>query len=170
MEKHRVNEVCQVTGLSRKTIYRKMEKGILPFFIENGRRYIKNSDLDIFLTSIHNQVNVKKNECCCVRLHEEVTQLRLEIEKLTLSIESMTQPKDTVKEALPIPKKNNNSKLSGDNAKRSEEAKQRLFLALSTMEEIPLYRGKPSITGIYRATGIDRGTISKYIDEYMCRS
>lgn len=56
------------------------------------------------------------------------------------------------------------------NEQRSLEAKERLFSALDDLKsrgEIPLYRGKPSITKLKEVTGIDRGTISKYINEWL---
>ena len=56
------------------------------------------------------------------------------------------------------------------NEQRSLEAKNRLFSALDELksrDEIPLYRGKPSITKLKDVTGIDRGTISKYINEWL---
>ncbi|WP_318490416.1 hypothetical protein [Photobacterium leiognathi] len=55
------------------------------------------------------------------------------------------------------------------NEVRAKEAKARLFKeldALKEKDEIPLYRGKPSITKISEITGIDRGTISKYIKDW----
>jgi len=169
MQKYRVNEACQVTGLSRKTIYRKMEKGLLFYSIENGKRYICSEDLAPFVKS--EQVEkVGKNYayCECVGLRNEVTALRRKIEKLTTAIESMTRKSVTTTIQKSDTETSHATKaLSGDNAKRSEEAKLRLFAALKTMDDIPMYRGKPSITGIHRATGIDRGTISKYLDEYM---
>ncbi|MGF1832045.1 hypothetical protein L4D04_23510 [Photobacterium angustum] len=56
------------------------------------------------------------------------------------------------------------------NEKRSLEVKERLFSALNTLkekDEIPLYRGKPSISKLKEITGIDRGTISKYLEEWL---
>lgn len=170
MEKYRVNEACQVTGLSRKTIYRKMENGQLPYTIENGKRYIKNNDLEsIKKTSQQSNKNVLVE---CASLKDEITALRDEIRRLTTALESLTQLSDSAPSSQVTQKGDSDTlnitkSLSGDNAKRSEEAKKRLFTALDTMDEIPMYRGKPSITGIYRATGIDRGTISKYLNEYM---
>ena len=56
------------------------------------------------------------------------------------------------------------------NQQRALEAKERVFSALDDLKSrgaIPLYRGKPSITKLKEATGIDRGTISKYINEWL---
>lgn len=169
MQKYRVNEACQVTGLSRKTIYRKMEKGLLVYSVENGKRYISSEDLAPFVKSEQVKKVSKNNVCCeCIGLREEVTELRHKIEKLTTAIESMTQTNvTTTTQKGDTDTPNATKSLSGDNAKRSEETKQRLFAALDAMEEIPMYRGKPSITGIHKATGIDRGTVSKYLGEYV---
>ena len=59
---------------------------------------------------------------------------------------------------------------SSPNQQRALEVKERLFSALDELksrDEIPLYRGKPSITKLKEVTGIDRGTISKYINEWL---
>lgn len=56
------------------------------------------------------------------------------------------------------------------NQQRALEAKERVFSALDDLksrDEIPLYRGKPSLTKLKEITGIDRGTISKYINEWL---
>ena len=56
------------------------------------------------------------------------------------------------------------------NQQRALEAKEKLFSALDELknrEEIPLYRGKPSMTKLKEITGIDRGTIAKYINEWL---
>ncbi|EJV0279279.1 helix-turn-helix domain-containing protein [Vibrio parahaemolyticus] len=45
MELLRINDACHVTGLSRKTIYRYMEKGILAYQEIDGKRYVNLSDL-----------------------------------------------------------------------------------------------------------------------------
>ncbi|WP_318492191.1 hypothetical protein [Photobacterium leiognathi] len=61
-------------------------------------------------------------------------------------------------------------KNSSPNQQRALEVKERLFAALDELksrDEIPLYRGKPSITKLKEVTGIDRGTISKYISEWL---
>lgn len=172
MKKYRVNDACQVTGLSRKTIYRKMGNGLLPYFVENGKRYVCGEDLAPYIQSSPTKtVSSNNTQKECVRLREEVTQLRRSVEKLTALVESMTQNNDSTNvthdTAKRVTDKSNDTKTqAGDNAKRSEEAKQRLFTALDAMKEIPMYRGKPSITGIHKATGIDRGTVSKYLDEW----
>lgn len=169
--KYRVNEVCHATGLSRKTIYRKMSDGSLTYSVEKGKRYIEEAALKALAKS-KKPMTVHEDKVChvCVGLRDEVTRLRLEIERLATAVETLTQENDTKKgnTEAPIgrPQLKNSTSPTGDNAKRSEEAKKRLFSALDSMKEIPLYRGKPSITGIYKATGIDRGTISKYLSEY----
>lgn len=62
-----------------------------------------------------------------------------------------------------------NQKISA-NQQRALEAKERVFSALNDLKRrgaIPLYRGKPSLTKLKEITGIDRGTISKYINEWL---
>lgn len=63
----------------------------------------------------------------------------------------------------------NNQNISA-NQQRALEAKERVFSALNDLKSrdaIPLYRGKPSLTKLKEITGIDRGTISKYINEWL---
>ena len=63
----------------------------------------------------------------------------------------------------------NNPNISA-NQQRALEAKERVFSALNDLKSrdaIPLYRGKPSLTKLKEITGIDRGTISKYINEWL---
>ena len=63
----------------------------------------------------------------------------------------------------------NNQNISA-NQQRALEAKERVFSALNDLKSrdaIPLYRGKPSLTTLKEITGIDRGTISKYINEWL---
>ena len=63
----------------------------------------------------------------------------------------------------------NNQNIS-TNQLRALEAKERVFSALNDLKSkgaIPLYRGKPSLTKLREITGIDRGTISKYINEWL---
>ena len=63
----------------------------------------------------------------------------------------------------------NNQNISA-NQQRALEAKERVFSALNDLKSrdaIPLYREKPSLTKLKEITGIDRGTISKYINEWF---
>lgn len=87
-----------------------------------------------------------------------VIEKRLELVERRLAIlESM--------EDKPKPRVSNQA-----NEQRSLEVKERLFSALNTLkekDEIPLYRGKPSISKLKEITGIDRGTISKYLEEWL---
>ena len=84
-----------------------------------------------------------------------------EIERRLSLLESSSENKAKVN----IGQSNNQA-----NEQRSLEAKNRLFAALDDLksrDEIPLYRGKPSITKLKEITGIDRGTTSKYINEWL---
>ncbi|MDG2708244.1 hypothetical protein P7M49_24470, partial [Vibrio parahaemolyticus] len=51
-----------------------------------------------------------------------------------------------------------------------EEAKNRVFHALDLLlknNALPMYRGKISPSGVQKETGIDRGTISKYLQDWL---
>ena len=67
-------------------------------------------------------------------------------------------------------KNTTNNKNISANQQRALEAKERVFSALNDLKSrdaIPLYREKPSLTKLKEITGIDRGTISKYINEWL---
>ncbi|MGF1739465.1 helix-turn-helix domain-containing protein [Photobacterium satsumensis] len=163
-----VNDTCNVTGLSRKTIYRKMESGELPYIQQGRKRLVSEADA-LALRPIPKSVS-NDTKCHCVELRatiesltQEMTQLKNEVRHLTQAMTSMSKPKE---QAPKTKQENAPSGQQNANDERARIAKEKLFAALYEMDEIPIYRGKPSITGIHKATGIDRGTISKYIDEW----
>ncbi|WP_318448909.1 hypothetical protein [Photobacterium leiognathi] len=87
------------------------------------------------------------------------------IEKRIKAVESRLSALECTKK-VNVKRENNSS----PNQQRALEVKARLFSALDELksrDEIPLYRGKPSITKLKEVTGIDRGTISKYINEWL---
>ncbi|WP_305843166.1 hypothetical protein [Photobacterium leiognathi] len=87
------------------------------------------------------------------------------IKKRLKAVESRLSVLESTKQSSAKDEKN-----SSPNQQRALEAKERLFSALDELKSrdaIPLYRGKPSITKLKDVTGIDRGTISKYINEWL---
>ncbi|HIF9291758.1 TPA: hypothetical protein ACX6Q0_003814 [Photobacterium damselae] len=87
------------------------------------------------------------------------------IEKRIIAVEKRLSTLENAKKTNE--KKESNS---SPNQQRALEVKEKLFSALDELksrEEIPLYRGKPSMTKLKEITGIDRGTISKYINEWL---
>lgn len=175
MELLRINDACHVTGLSRKTLYRYMDKGILEYREIDGKRYISLSDLKS--TQITKKQKNKKDTKSDTDL--EINALREEIKSLKNSILELNK---TIRQIIPVQKGNapdtkidtktnltSKERLSGDNERRAEEAKNRVFNALNKLLEadsLPMYRGKISPSGVQRETGIDRGTISKYLEEW----
>ena len=175
MELLRINDACHVTGLSRKTLYRYMDKGILEYQEIDGKRYISLSDLKS--TQITKKQKNKKDTKSDTDL--EINALREEIKSLKNSILELNK---TIRQIIPVQKGNvpdtkidtktnltSKERLSGDNERRAEEAKNRVFNALNKLLEadsLPMYRGKISPSGVQRETGIDRGTISKYLEEW----
>ncbi|KYY00755.1 helix-turn-helix domain-containing protein [Vibrio parahaemolyticus] len=179
MDLLRINDTCHVTGLSRKTIYRYMDKGTLKYQEINGKRYIslidlekiahakknksmsqKNDDTNAEITSLKNEIKMLKNSILELCEHINTTNKMLEksVSKKSIKTQSGTQKSSLAKE-----------KPSGNNERRAEEAKKRVFNALDKLlkdNSIPLYRGKISPSGVQRETGIDRGTISKYLQEW----
>lgn len=182
MELLRINDACHVTGLSRKTLYRYMDKGILEYQEIDGKRYINLSDLkSIQITKKQKSIKDTKSDTDL-----EINTLREEIKSLKNSILELNK---TIRQIIPVQKNNitdtktntsdtksdtqknlaSKERLSGDNERRAEEAKNRVFNALNKLLEansLPMYRGKISPSGVQRETGIDRGTISKYLEEW----
>ncbi|EOX3946367.1 helix-turn-helix domain-containing protein [Vibrio alginolyticus] len=182
MELLRINDACHVTGLSRKTLYRYMDKGILEYREIDGKRYISLSDLkstqltkkqkrrkdttsdtNLEINALREEIKLLKNSI--LELNETIRQVML------VQIGNTPTPKDSVSGAKSDTHTNLTSKerLSGDNERRAEEAKNRVFNALNKLLEansLPMYRGKISPSGVQRETGIDRGTISKYLEEW----
>lgn len=182
MELLRINDACHVTGLSRKTLYRYMDKGILEYQEIDGKRYISLSDLKS--TQITKKQKIRKDTKSDTDL--EINALREDIKLLKNSIlelnETIRQIMSVQRGNIPTTKGNmsdtksdtntnltSKERLSGDNERRAEEAKNRVFNALNKLLEanaLPMYRGKISPSGVQRETGIDRGTISKYLEEW----
>ncbi|MCD9465505.1 hypothetical protein CJF25_21585 [Photobacterium phosphoreum] len=90
------------------------------------------------------------------------------IEKRIEAVENRLSALENTKQ-VKVKDKKINQNISA-NQQRALEAREKLFSALDDLKSrdaIPLYRGKPSITKLKEATGIDRGTISKYINEWL---
>lgn len=83
-------------------------------------------------------------------------------------LEAVENRLDLIEASKPEPKKKEVKKPVIINDKIG--AKNRLFLALNDMRDngtIPLRGNKPNVSKISEVTGVDRGTISKYIDEWL---
>lgn len=180
MDLLRINDACHVTGLSRKTIYRYMDKGILEYQEIDGKRHIQLKDLKKIQRKKQTDpkidtVSDTKSEI--KDLKEEIKSLKNSILQLTECLETVTRTlisdtnnfvsrhkKDTKKTAITA------ETLSGDNERRAEDAKNRVFHALDLLlknNALPMYRGKISPSGVQKETGIDRGTISKYLQDWL---
>lgn len=159
-------EVCQMTGKSEKTIYRMMNNGKLPYHQIEGKRFVEEEDV---LALIPNKAALNKKDS----LEQKISTLTNEIIRLSGLIESLIDTKNTHQTSSYDEKQSNlqvkrQPKISS-NEMRAQKAKSRLFEALDKLKEtndIPMYRNAPSITGIHKITGIDRGTISKYLSEW----
>ncbi|KOY28438.1 hypothetical protein ACX12_03120, partial [Vibrio parahaemolyticus] len=82
MDLLRINDACHVTGLSRKTIYRYMDKGTLKYQEINGKRYISLIDLEKIAHAKKNKSMSQKND----DTNAEITSLKNEIKMLKNSI------------------------------------------------------------------------------------
>lgn len=167
-------EVCQLTGKSEKTIYRMMNNGVLAFTQKDGKRLIDKDDALSLIPHSHVKEIEKKDavEQKLATLTKEVVRLSELVEQLIDSqkgISSSNQKQINQEQNLPSFAFEKKSKLSS-NEIRAQKARKQLFDALDDLKEkdrIPTYRDAPSITGIHKITGIDRGTISKYIQEWI---
>lgn len=98
------------------------------------------------------------------QMSDKIDLLSLKIDSLVLEVESI---KGNIKTNGCIVVSDKKTVVSTSNEKRAEETRKRLFDALNEMSDIPTYRGKPSISGIHKATGIDRGAIAKYLPSWI---
>ena len=186
-----IQEICQLTGKSEKTIYRLMNSGKLPYETIGNKRYSKHEDIaSNFKVNTKNSVDMELSKKVDI-LTAEITRLSTLVESLItpplqtnqnrqrlknephdnqrLSQDSQRPSKNSVNTSKEITRK----PPSSSNEIRAEKSKMQLFEALDKLKKsqsIPVYRGKPSITGIYKITGIDRGTISKYIEEWISKN
>lgn len=162
-------EVCQMTGKSEKTIYRMMNNGKLPYTQINGKRFV---DRENILNLLPNKDEIEKKD----NLELKISTLTNEIIRLSNLVETLVNNQESSKlinnasedQVSPPPFKKQH-KISS-NEIRAQKAKNKLFEALDDLNHsgnIPFYRNAPSVTGIHNITGIDRGTISKYLQEWI---
>ncbi|MDY7588613.1 helix-turn-helix domain-containing protein [Vibrio cholerae] len=163
-------EVCQMTGKSEKTIYRMMSNGKLPYSQIEGKRFVEEENV---WALIPNKASLDKKDS----LEQKISTLTNEIIRLSDLIESLIDSKNTYQtssndeEQRYATQVKRQHKISS-NEMRAQKAKSRLFEELDKLKEtneIPMYRNAPSVTGIHKITGIDRGTISKYLSEWVLR-
>lgn len=179
MELLRINDACHVTGLSRKTLYRYMDKGTLDYQEIEGKRHIRLSDLKSIQKSKRTKIVSGTKSDTKSNSEKEIKELKEEIKSLKDSVLELNKTLLRLVKApdLVVSKNTHDTKtkraskerISGDNERRAEEAKNRVFEALNKLFEtnsLPMYRGKISPSGVQRETGIDRGTISKYLEEW----
>lgn len=157
-------EVCQMTGKSEKTIYRMMNNGKLPYAQIDGKRFVEKEDI---LSLLPNKSDIERRD----NLEQKISILTNEIVRLSGLVESLLNNQESTRtlEADSLPPLFKKQQKISSNEIRAQKAKKKLFEALDELKingEIPLYRNSPSVTGIHRITGIDRGTISKYIKEW----
>lgn len=175
-----IQEICQATGKSEKTIYRMMNNGKLPYKTISNKRYVDLSDISSnfkIQTNTNTETELSKK---LDMLTSEITRLSTLVEYLISNSSSRPPVNDSQKKHTDNQRLSQNFKQikpeitrkppSSSNEIRAKKSQMQLFEALDKLKEsqnIPMYRGKPSITGIYKITGIDRGTISKYIEEWI---
>ncbi|WP_146154585.1 hypothetical protein [Photobacterium phosphoreum] len=156
-----VLDACKKLKISRATLYRRMELNSIFGTVVCGKKVFTEQDIkDLWRDKKQTSEN----------LMTIVSQLSDKIDLLTLKFDSLISDHETMKGNNQIHGRITDSDTktvtNTSNEKRAEETKKRLFDALSEMSEIPMYRGKPSISGIHKATGIDRGTIAKYLPQW----
>lgn len=148
-----IKEVCQLTQLSRKTVYRRMSEGVISYTQINGKRLVSPDSIAHLIVSTESNSVSNVSESECVKLRQSVDILTQKIDQLISMISS--QNSVTVSQV-----KIKNGKVS-DNEKRAQDARERVFKLLES------YSNKvPSVAQMHRDSGIDRGTISKYLKEW----
>lgn len=162
-------EVCHLTGKSEKTVYRMMNNGKLPYTQIDGKRFAEKEDV---LKLLPNKHEIEKRDY----LEQKISVLTNEVIRLSGLIELLVNSHEKNKNtAHPLIDNVFDDSLKkqpkiSSNEIRAKKAKIKLFESLDKLNKnnkLPMYRGLPSVTGIHRITGIDRGTISKYIKEWM---
>ncbi len=145
-----------------------MNGGKLPYTQIDGKRFVDREDI---LNLLPNKNEIEKQDS----LEQKISILTNEIIRLGNIVEALlnnqgeSKPSVSASENPVLAPFKKQQKISS-NEIRARKAKMKLFEALNELKDnnsIPIYRGTPSITGIHRLTGIDRGTISKYIKEWM---
>ncbi|KHF02941.1 helix-turn-helix transcriptional regulator, partial [Vibrio parahaemolyticus] len=96
MDLLRINDACHVTGLSRKTIYRYMDKGILEYQEIDGKRHIQLKDLKKIQRK--KQTDPKRDTVSDTK--SEIKDLKDEIKSLKNSILQLTECLETVTRTL----------------------------------------------------------------------
>ncbi|ENM5863962.1 helix-turn-helix domain-containing protein [Vibrio mimicus] len=160
-----------MTGKSEKTIYRMMSNGKLPYSQIDGKRFVEKEDV---WALIPNKALLDKKDS----LEQKISTLTNEVIRLSSLIESLIDSKSTYQTSSNNEEPRDTTKLkrqhkTSSNEMRAQKAKSRLFEELDKLKEIneiPMYRNAPSVTGIHKITGIDRGTISKYLSEWVSRN
>ncbi|HDL8941436.1 TPA: helix-turn-helix domain-containing protein [Vibrio cholerae] len=160
-----------MTGKSEKTIYRMMSNGKLPYSQIDGKRFVEKEDV---WALIPNKALLDKKDS----LEQKISTLTNEVIRLSGLIESLIDSKSTYQTSSNNEEPRDTTKLkrqhkTSSNEMRAQKAKSRLFEELDKLKEIneiPMYRNAPSVTGIHKITGIDRGTISKYLSEWVSRN
>ncbi|MGR5200994.1 helix-turn-helix domain-containing protein [Photobacterium damselae] len=156
-----VSDTCEKLKISRATLYRRMEINAISGFTLKGKKYFTEHDVNQLKS------DKKHNNDKLVNI---LSLLSDKIDLLSLKIDSLASDIDTIKSEG---KKYNcltvseSKAVNRGNEKRAEQTKNRLFKALDSMSDIPMYRGKPSIAGIHKETGIDRGAIAKYLPQWI---
>lgn len=157
-----------MTGKSEKTIYRMMNNGKLPYTQIDGKRFVEKEDI---LSLLPNKSDVERRD----NLEQKISILTNEIVRLSGLVESLLNNQESTRtlEADSLPPFFKKQQKISSNEIRAKKAKIKLFEALNELKDsnsIPVYRNAPSVTGIHRLTGIDRGTISKYLPEWLDRN
>ncbi|KZX61914.1 hypothetical protein A3712_24400 [Vibrio sp. HI00D65] len=161
----RINEVSQVTQISRNTLYRYMRNDTLPYTELDGVRFIKAKDLK--LIKPNNKRNRNNDESVLKELKElkeEVKSLHVTVTKLTHLLtqkEGVTvTPKVTQIDTQKVTQKSYN----GNYEQRKQAVRDKLFPILDAYKEKG--QGYPSTKDLAIEADISRGTCRKYRSEW----
>ena len=157
-----VFDTCEKLKISRATLYRRMELNSVFGTVVCGKKVFTEQEIKSLALD---KKQASENLIIVVsQLSDKIDLLSLKVDSLISDIEVIKGDKKIDKRLIVLDTK---TIISASNEKRAEETRKRLFKALSEMSDIPMYRGKPSISGIHKATGIDRGAIAKYLPQWI---
>lgn len=133
----RINDACQVTGLSRNTLYRKMKDGSLSYTEKDGVRWVKVSSLKAFMQSDNCNSDISlgitnDNSELVSALHGLTQAINKLCDIVTSSDTACDSVTVTNKSNVTSPIAQNDTGLVGKNLRESQENEKKVFSLLDS--------------------------------------
>lgn len=166
----RINEAVKVTCISRNTLYRYMRDGKLTYVEKNGVRYLKRSEInaitpadlaqqDLFSSKSDTQ-KVTDDTPSNAELCAEIKELRNTITHLTNALVTLSDAVTRISDVtVPVKAPKKSPSPTGDNGKRAEEAKSKVFKVLEKYKDADKL---PSVIAMADEANVNRGTFSRH--------